>query len=150
MSTSRQQRIIGFSLIEVIFVVAILGLLVAIGAPIFENFLLRNDLTLSGNALTVDLYRAQALSRDEARDDSWGVHVQAGSTTVFKGASYATRTVAFDEVYSLAGSITPSGASDYVFAKQTGLPTTTGTTTLTSTANTSLTVVVNSKGMVEH
>jgi len=141
---------VGFSLIEVIIVVAILSIMFAIGAPILGGFLTRNDLTLAGNALAIDLYRAQAQSRDQTRDNSWGVHVQSGSITLYEGASYATRVTAFDEVYTLAGSITPSGASDYVFAKQTGLPTSTGTTTLTSTANIAITVVVNGKGMVEH
>ena len=140
----------GFSLIEMILVVAMLSLLVSIGAPIFESFLVKNDLTLAGNALAVDLYRAQAQSRDASRDNSWGVHIQAGSITLFEGASYAARVTAFDEVYALAGTITTSGTTDYVFAKQTGLPDAAGSTTLTSTAGTVVTATVNAKGMVEH
>ncbi len=140
----------GFSLIEVTIVVAILGLVVAIGAPIYGTFLAKNDLTLAGNALALDIYRAQTLSRDEARDDTWGVHIQSGSITLFKGASWATRTAAFDEVYTLQNTVTPSGTTDYLFSKQTGLPTAAGTTTLSSTTNSTINVVVNSKGMVEY
>lgn len=140
----------GFSLIEVLVVVAILGLLAAIGAPVFQSFLIRNDLDISANTLSLDLYRAQALSRAMARDNSWGVHIQNGSVTLFIGASYASRNSAFDETYIMPSVITPSGQTDYLFAKFSGLPMTTGATTLTASAQNTTTVTLNSKGMIEH
>lgn len=62
----------------------------------------------------------------------------------------AARDATFDEFFSMPTSITPSGLSEIVFAKFTGMPTAIGATTLTSSINENRTISINAKGMVSY
>lgn len=137
-------------MLEMLLSVAIIALIAAIGAPVYLNFQTRNDLDIAAQTFTQGARRAQALSRAMEGDSSWGTHLASGSVTVFKGASYAARDAAVDETYDIASSITFSGTTDYVFAKLTGLPAATGSTTLTSVNNETRTIALNAKGTVTY
>jgi prepilin-type N-terminal cleavage/methylation domain-containing protein len=140
----------GFTLIEMLLSVAIVSIIAGISVPIYQSFQVRNDLDVATATIAQSLRRSQVLSQAVDGDTSWGVKIQSGNITVFKGTSYAARDTTFDEVFDVPTSLTPSGVSEIVFAKFTGLPTSTGTITLTSSANEVRNVVVNSKGMVSY
>lgn len=140
----------GFTLLEAMLSVIMIGILVGIFVPIDQLIQVRNDLDIATVTVAQSTRRAQTLSQAVDGDASWGVNIQSGSITIFKGTSYAARDTTFDEVFEVPTSITPSGLSEIVFAKFTGLPTTTGTTTFTSNANETRIITINAKGMVSY
>jgi len=140
----------GFTLIEMVLSLGVIAVIFAFSAPIYQSFQVRNDLDIGAVTMVQSLRRAQILSQAMDNDTTWGAKIQSGSIVVFKGASYAGRDTTFDEITSMPTSITPSGVSEIVFTKFTGLPETTGTTTLTSNANETRTITINTKGMVNY
>lgn len=140
----------GFTLIEMLLSVAIIGIIAGISVPVYQSFQVRNNLDIATVSTAQSLRRAQVLAQAVDDDTTWGVKVQLGNFTVFKGTSYAVRDTAFDELFDVPNNITPSGINEVVFDKFTGLPQTTGTITLTSNANETRTITINSKGMVAY
>ena len=149
MSTSlKYNKNVGFTLLEVLLSVAIIGLIAGLGTPIYQSFQVRNDLDVATNTVAGSLRRAQVLSQAVDGDTSWGLYVQSGAITLFQGLSYVSRDASFDEVFDLPRSITPSGISEIVYNKFTGEPKTIGTVTLTSNANETRNVTINEKGTI--
>ncbi len=140
----------GFTLIEMLLVIAIIAIISGISIPVYQSFQVRNDLDIATASIVQSLRRAAVLSQAVDNDTSWGVYVTSGSLTLFKGTSYATRDSNFDELFDIPLTITPSGVSEIVFTKFTGLPQTTGTITLTSNTNETRTITINAKGMVNY
>lgn len=138
----------GFTLIEVLLSLSLIGIIFSMAAPYYQTFQVRNDLDVATNTIVQSLRRAQLLSQAQDGDMNWGVYVQAGSIIVFKGVSYVLRDVNYDEVFDLPTSINSSGIAEVVFSKMYGLPQSIGTFTLTSTANETRNIIINEKGMV--
>jgi prepilin-type N-terminal cleavage/methylation domain-containing protein len=139
----------GFTLIEALLSVALIALLVGMSLPLYRAFQMRNDLDIAADTLVSSLRRAQTYARGVKGDGQWGVAVQTGSITVFKGASYATRDTSFDETTTTNGTITVTGMTEVVFSKLFAVPATTGSTTLTSGTDTKA-VGINAKGVVTY
>lgn len=140
----------GFTLIELLLSVSVIMIIAGMSVPIYQLFQVRNDLDIATATIVQSTRRAQALSQAVDGDISWGINIQSGSITLFKGESYAARDTTFDEIFEVPTSITPSGIAEVVFTKFTGLPQTTGTITLTSNANETRTLVINQKGMIDY
>jgi prepilin-type N-terminal cleavage/methylation domain-containing protein len=140
----------GFTLLEVMLSVAIIALIAGLGTPIYQGFQVRNDLDVAANSISTSLRRAQILSQAVDGDTSWGLSIQSGAITLFRGVSYASRSAEYDEVFDLQGSITPSGVSEIVYEKFTGIPQTTGTIILTSNANEIRNITINEKGTISY
>lgn len=140
----------GFTLIEVMLAIVLIGMLAGVGVPVYQSMQSRNDLDIAASAAAQNLRRAQVLSQSVDGDSTWGTRIQTGSVVVFKGASYASRDPNYDETFDIASSITVSGLAEVVFSKLAGLPQTTGTVTLTSVANEQRIIIINSKGMINY
>ena len=140
----------GFTLLEVLLVVAFIGVLFGIGAPVYQSFQNRNDLDIAANTIAQTLRRAQVLSQAVDGDTTWGAYVASGSITLYKGGSYASRDTSYDEVFDMPTSITSSGISEVTFNKLAGVPQTTGTITLTSANNDVRTITINEKGTINY
>lgn len=140
----------GFTLLEVMLSVAIIALIAGLGTPIYQGFQVRNDLDVAANSISTSLRRAQILSQAVDGDTSWGLSIQSGEITLFRGTSYASRSAEYDEVFDLQGSITPSGVSEIVYEKFTGIPQATGTIILTSNANEIRNITINEKGTITY
>lgn len=145
----RMQTMKGFTLLEVLLSLALISLIIGMGAPLYQSFQVRNDLHVSVVTLANALRRAETLARGGDGDTSWGVHIESGAITVFRGASFSVRDAAYDETFTVPTSISPSGMLEFVFSRFTGFPSASGTTTLTSSIGETRTVTVNTKGMVE-
>lgn len=140
----------GFTLLEILLSIAALTIIAGIAIPLYQGFQVRNDSDIAATTVAQTLRRAQVLSQASDGDSSWGVRVQSGSITLYRGASYAARNTSFDEVFDMPTSITPSGLPEVVFAKFTGIPQATGAITLTSTINDVRTITVNTYGTVSY
>lgn len=136
----------GFTLIEMLLSVAVIGLLVGMSVPVYRNMFVKNDLDVAATTVAETLRRAQVQSQSSDGDISWGVKVQTGKISLFKGTSYITQDPNYEEKFDMPASIAISGTSEIVFTKFTG-ETTGGTITLSSDTD-SKDITVNSKGMV--
>lgn len=140
----------GFTLIEALLSLALIALLSGIAIPAYLRLQTRNDLDVATEGVALSLRRAMALSLSMDGDTDWGVRIATGDVTLFKGASYAARDSAYDEVTSMPSSISPSGLNEVVYRKFTGMPQTTGTVTLTSGNGEVQSLSINAYGTITY
>lgn len=140
----------GFTLLEVLLVIATITVLAGIGIPVYTSLQIKNDLDVATSTSLQAIRRAQMLSQAVDGDTTWGAKIQSASITLFKGSSYGGRDTNYDEVYSLSGSVTPTGITELVFSKLLGTPNTTGTLTLTNTNNEVQNITIGSKGQLDY
>lgn len=139
----------GFTLLEMLLSVVVIAILAGFSLPVFRTMLTKNDLDVATVTVVQTLRRAQTQSLAVDGDTTWGVKVQSGSITLFKGASYTTRDSNFDETFEIPTAITTGGVSEIVFSRLLGQAQTTGTITL-ATDNDNSSVTINDKGMVSY
>lgn len=141
----------GFTLLEVLLSVAVIVILAGLSIPVYMSFNNQNDLDLAAQSLAESWRRAQVYSRGVKSDDQWGVSVQPGKITLFRGATYSGRDTSYDEDTTISSSLTTGGLGEVVFAKLDATPSVTGDVTLTQTnTNQTRTVSINAKGMVNY
>ncbi len=140
----------GFTLIEMMLSVSIIGLITGLSLPIYQSFTNRNDLDITALSLASAMRRAQTYARGMNGDSDWGVSIQTGSIILFKGTVFASRDTTYDEAITVSPTTVVSGLSLVTFSKFSGATSTTGTVTLTSINNETRTVNINAKGMVTY
>jgi len=140
----------GFTLVELLLSVVIIGMLTGLSLPVYESFARRNDLDITSQNVAMALRRAATYARASNYDSAWSVEVQASSIILFRGTVFASRNTVYDETVSIPGSIIPAGLGEVQFAKFSAAPNTTGIITLTSTTNDVRTITVNAKGAVTY
>ena len=148
MTTTSGQK--GFSLIEVLLSLTMIGMLAGVSLPIYNSFAVRNDLDLTTQQVANALRRAQTYARGMQENSAWSVRVESSAVTVFKGTNFGARDTAFDEPTPIPSSMSVSGLTQVQFAKLTAAPNTTGSIVLTSTNNDERTITINTKGMVDY
>lgn len=145
------QKMRGFTLIELLLSVSILTLIAGVSLPVVMSFKNRHDIVVETQSVAEALRRAQQYSATGRGDDTWGVNFQSGIVTVFKGASYAARDTAYDEVDTFPDSLTLSYIGDVVYTKLYGVPSVSGVQTITSqVSGETKNVTLNAKGMVDY
>lgn len=142
------RSIAGFTLPEILLSLALLSIIGGMTIPMYRTFMIRNDLDIAVVTLVQNLRRAQSLSQAGDGDMEWGVRVGVGGILIYKGTSYILRDSSFDESTSIPTSIVPTGLIEVNFSKVLGLPSATGTFTLTSQVNELRNITINEKGMV--
>lgn len=140
----------GFTLIEALLSVAIIGLIAGTSIPLYQSFQVRTDLETTTESIATMIRRAQIYARGQHQDSMWGVKVQAGSATLFKGSTFTSRDTAYDEVTTIPETFSATGLSDLSFSKLSGMPNATGTISLTSSNNETRIITVNGEGMVAY
>jgi prepilin-type N-terminal cleavage/methylation domain-containing protein len=138
----------GFTMIEMLLSVALLTAIAGIGSPIYQSFQNRNNLDVTTTTVVQTLRRAQVLAQSVESDMPWGVNLQNGSLILFKGDVFETRDAEFDDVFEIPASIATSGVPEIIFSKLTGIPQTTGSIVLSSTANETTAIAINEKGTI--
>jgi prepilin-type N-terminal cleavage/methylation domain-containing protein len=140
----------GFTLLELLLSVAIIGMLTGLSVPIYASFAKRNDLDLIVQNTASAIRRSEAYATAVRSDSTWGVRFDEAGITLFKGASYVTRDAAFDETIAVPGSVSVSGMTEVQFAKLSAEPSATGSVTFTNDINDTRTLTLNAKGMVNY
>ena len=137
----------GFTLLEVVLVVAILTILFVLVTPITLHFYQQNQLDSEFNLLQSTLRQARNFSMVNRNESAFGLYIDASNFTVFQGATYASRTASEDLIYPRSQSITIVGPSELNFESLSGRVAS-STFTLTNTDSRVRTLFINSEGLV--
>ena len=148
-NSDHSDRSRGFTLLELLLSVAIIGVLAGLSLPVYRTLLSKNDLDVATVVTAQSARRAQLLSQAVDGDITWGMKVQRGSIVLFKGTSFGSRDTTFDETFDVPTTISVSGTTEIVFAEVTGLPQSTGTITLTSESDIQ-SISINAKGTITY
>jgi len=143
-----REKVEGFTLIEILIVIAIMAVLAALTIPVGVNFFVSQQLDTVVDEVMQVLRRAQLKGMTQERDSDWGIRFNSDTYVLFKGSSFASRDPVFDEDFDLAGGITTSGISEVVFAKFSGVPNVIGTITI-SQGSKSKAIDVNAVGKID-
>ena len=132
----------GFSIIELILVIAIIALVGAATIPVASGFLVRNSFRNKTNELVSSLRTAQINSINGKEDRQWGVEISTSNIKM-----YAVGVTDFDQIFSIPASISIT-QDTIVFEKLIGNPDTVAAIIVSSGAGDSSTVTVNQVGTV--
>lgn len=143
----RNIRLRGFTALEILIVIAILGILLSVILPSFMNFRRSSLLNTDTMNLITLINRARLLSVSSKDDDQYGIHLESSKAVLFKGSVYSAGTTT-NETHTFSTGLTLSsiavngGGSEVLFEKVTGATTQNATTTLLVTGTTSSTTVL--------
>jgi prepilin-type N-terminal cleavage/methylation domain-containing protein len=144
----------GFTIIEVLIAIAIIGVLASLTIAYFNSFLSRNELKNESIKIVDALRRARGQSMAGQSDSQWGVHFESNKYVLFQGNTF-TANDSFNEETTLAEVLTISsinlngGGSNVVFSKINGETTQFGTTTIQNDIGETKNIVINAYGNVE-
>jgi len=137
----------GFTLIEIILVIAILGILFASSAPALTQLLITNNMEVAEDKVLGNLRKAQNYAMNGRNDTAWGVCKFNTKIRLFRDSCL---TPSYFEDYDLTG-VTMSDFPEVIFSGQKGQrgePSATPTITLQNDLG-STTININSAGGIE-
>lgn len=138
----------GFTLIEILLVIAIIVILAAILVPLGLDFYKRQQLQAHSQQILQTLRRAQLKAMAVEEDSSFGVYITNDGYILFKGISYLNRDPQYDEIFELPSIITINDPpKEIVFSKLEGKPSLIGDIVLNSDDE-SRTINVNKFGRI--
>lgn len=111
----------GFSLIELLLVVALVSILAGSASPFLSNFLLRNQVEVTYNQVLGTIKKAQSNAMDNKNGATWGACLTENKIRFFQG-NCTTPSIAED--FSVPSSITITGFSSVTFSPHRGEPST--------------------------
>lgn len=116
------RRVKGFSLVEILLTMALIGIILAASVPAYRKLQSVNDLSAAVSTLSQALRLAELKAQAIDESSGWGVHAGTSTITVFKGASFADREQTSDAIFSFSGSIAVTAPADVFFAPLSGAP----------------------------
>ena len=138
----------GFTLFEILLVVAMMALIASFAPPIFVQLQSKIGFDSTVSTYISSLRRAQNLSEAVKNDSAWGVKITNNNVTIFQGNSYDTRDSTMDETSTIFSNLNVTGSTEFVFKKMYGTPLLFGTTTISNQAGDSKYISVNSLGLI--
>jgi len=143
----------GFTLIEVILVLAIIIAMVVLSIPFYQSFQIRTQLSNTSQEITQTLRYSQSKAMAIEDYSNFGLHFESDKYVLFRGNSY-NPTDSYNEVYDLVETLSISvnlngGGNDIIFDRLKGSTSNYGTVTITSVNNESKIITVNSLGKIE-
>lgn len=136
-----------FTLIEVLLVLTLFAAMGILSSVALSRTINQNAVINTRDYLKNTLNKAQTYAMTGRNNGNWGVHLGGTTITMFQGSTFAGRTTALDENYTVNSNISISGLTDIIFTKTTGKPNSAATITITAFGN-SKTINVNSEGTV--
>jgi len=137
----------GFTLIELLLAITIIFILAGLSTPFYARFLNQTSVIAVEDQLVGQLRKAQTYAGAGRQGSDWGVYIGPVSIILFRGTSYAQRVIAFDETFTHANSISTTGITEVVFTHPAGIPSTTGSISVSGLGNTR-TITINSEGSI--
>lgn len=138
----------GFSFVEVIVVIALLGLLVSIGTVVSSDYLNRQQLRVAGESVFDAIRQAQADADSQTNVQPFGVKILSDQIVRFEGTSYETRAPSADIVIDLPMTVAIPSATEVVFPPGTPFPAQTTTLTIQN-ERTAIDILINAYGLLE-
>lgn len=145
-----QKKAKGFTLLEIILSIALIGILAASSLFALQNFQINNDLDAALANIIQSLRRAQLLSESVSGDSKWGVKIFSDKVVVFKGDNYTERDSSRDEIVEFSSPLSTSGLGEIIFDKFSGEPSATGLITIIAASGATREVDVQSKGQLSY
>ena len=116
----------GFTLVEIIVAITILGLMAGISLTAFSGFLKRENLSSDASALAGALREARSRTLASVKGSQYGVKIDADRFTIFQGSSFSAETA--DAPFIFSNSVRASTTIPViVFARVTGNSNASGT-----------------------
>lgn len=139
----------GFTLVEVMLVIGILGVIVGLAIPFYQSFQISSALDNAGQEIVQVLRNTQAKAIASQGLSSHGVHFDVNQFIVFAGDIYNPAD-SDNEIFGLANTvdISTSGSNEIIFSAGEGLPDTQPIITITSSNNESKIISLNELGRV--
>ena len=138
----------GFSLIEVLIVIGLIGFLVALAIPFYQGFQVSSELDNTVHSLVQTLRFAQAEAMASEGYQPWGVHFEGKRFVLFRGGEYQPKDPTNEET-AMPGVLSIfSEYKDVIFDRVTGATTMAGKITISSNTEESHTIVINNLGVV--
>ena len=106
----------GFTLIELILVVAIISILALLSGTSLVSFLASNNLEVAGDKIVGAIRKAQSYAMDGKNNTTWGVCMSGNNLLLFSGSCSSPT---FSEIYNLPG-VNVSGLYEVTFSVITG------------------------------
>ena len=143
----------GFTLIELILIMAILGIVSVFSVPFLQSFQVSQDTITYSDTVIQFLRRAQQQAIAGQNSLGWGVFFDNSNRNIvlFQGDSYVTRDADYDIAvsYPAAFILSTDFSDEVVFSLYSGLPSVTGTVTFISQNGDTKRVSINSLGLIE-
>ena len=123
----------GFTLIEILLIMAITVGIFVFSSPYTVKFYNSNLVEESRSGIIDALLQARHNAVLQKNDSDFGVKINndAHNYVLFQGSTYDSREDTLDDIYYLLDAITVSEPTEIVFSKLTGVPSATGTITIT-------------------
>ena len=138
----------GFTLVEILLVVGIIGILTVLFVPMGLDFYRTQQLDISSEALAQSIRRVQLKSMSAELDSKFGIYITNDNYILFKGDSYLERDAQYDETFDLPDIVTLAGSPrEIIFSKFEGRPSFVGSIVLNS-GGASRTIIINKFGTV--
>jgi prepilin-type N-terminal cleavage/methylation domain-containing protein len=146
---SSNSRIKGFSVVELLVALGIVAIVGAGGTASYTAWRAQSQMDTAQKKIIGNLRESQMFAQASLGNSSWGVNLQAGKITLFKGASYAGRDPLSDQTDSLPGNLSITGPTEIIYGRFSGIPLSFGTITISSN-NGQKQISVNSKGILSY
>ena len=150
---ARSQKIEAFTLLEILVIIAILGMIFALAVTGFRNFASFQQYNQAVSDATFILNQTRSDARSAVSDESHGIKIGATSLTRFTGDTFSavdpTNVTTDYNLVTFTTDLT-GGTDEIIFNKLTGLPSATGTITVVGVAfEASTTVEITAAGVVQ-
>jgi len=143
----------GFTLIETLIVIAIIGILAVFSVPFYYSFQTRSQLDSTLPEIVQTLRRAQSRAMDREDEKDFGVHFESDKFVLFRDAPYDPGDT-YNEVFDLPASLEiynislSGGGSEVVFNKLKGDTENYGNVSLRIKNGDSKTILINKEGVI--
>jgi len=139
----------GFTLVEVMLVMGVLGIITGLAIPFYQSFQISSALDNAGQEITQALRTTQSRAMSSRGLSPHGVHFDLNKFIIFQGDIYNPADPD-NEIFEVANTvdITSSGSSDIVFSVGEGLPDSQPVITITSSNNESHSISINNLGRI--
>ncbi len=95
----------GFTLVEIMIVVAVMAIILSIGLPAVNNWQINSQVNETTSLLIENLRLAEQDSQAGWQNNSYGIKFLPDSYVIYQGANYATRQVGQDRMVPLGSSL---------------------------------------------